>query len=142
MRSPIVSLQQLDSDLSVSNLWAAAKLCLQMGRLNQSLTIAYSAAQQDPTQQQLYKNHYVEVVKLGAEFAEEIGDYSRAAYYWEQLTQQLPQDASAWHGLGLAKANLQDYRGAEMALNKCLQLEPENQKARSHFIEIQQMLKG
>jgi tetratricopeptide (TPR) repeat protein len=142
MISPIIPIQKLDSTTPNSDLWIAAKVCLKLGKLNQSLTIAYAAVQKDPTQQQLYKKHYTESVQLGAEFAEEIGDYSRAAYYWEQLTQQLPQDANAWYGLGLAKANLQDYQGAEIALNRVLQLEPGNQKARAHLREINQLIRG
>ncbi|MFB2917919.1 tetratricopeptide repeat protein [Aerosakkonema funiforme] len=142
MISPLVSIQQLNSKSSISELWIVAKEYLKLGKLNQSLTIAYAAVQKDPSQQQLYKKHYIESVRLGAEFAEEIGDYSRSAYYWEQLTQQLPQDAGAWYGLGLAKANLQDYQGAEIALNRVLQLEPGNQKTRLHLREIQQLIRG
>ena len=142
MLSPTVSLQKLNASTPNSDIWNAAKLSLQIGKFNQSLMIAYSTVQKDPNQQQIYKKHYIEVMKLGAEFAEEIEDYHKAAYYWEQLTKQVPNDGNAWHGLGLAKANLQDYQGAMMALNKALQLEPTNQKIRSQLLDIKQMIAG
>lgn len=142
IQSPIISIQKLGSETAVAELWQIAKMCLKLGKINQSLQLAYSITQKDPSQQQLYRKHYLETVKLGAEFAEEIGDHPRAAYYWEQLTQQLPQDATAWYGLGIAKANLQDYRSAEMALNRSLHLAPGNQKARNYLTEIQQLIQG
>lgn len=111
-----------------------------MGKFNQSLTLAYRAAQQDPSQQQQYQIYYLETVRLAAEFAEEIDDYPRAAYYWEQVAQQQPQNGDAWYGLGLAKANLGDFNGAKGALSRCLQLQPGNERARSHLQEIQQSL--
>ncbi|MDY7012459.1 MAG: hypothetical protein SVX43_02460 [Cyanobacteriota bacterium] len=140
MQSPVIALQNINANSSVAELWTAAKVCLQMGRFNQSLTLAYRAVQQDPSQQQQYQIHYLETVRLAAEFAEEIEDYPRAAYYWEQVTQQQPQNADAWYGLGLAKANLQDYPGAQGALTRCVQLQPGNERARSHLQEIQQIL--
>ena len=81
-------------------------------------------------------------MRSGAEFSEEIGDHYRAAYYWEQVLQQQPQDANAWYGLGLAKANVQDFGGAQIALSRALQWEPNNSKIRSHLIEIEQFLQG
>lgn len=143
MISPLMLVQKLSADsATTAEIWDISKFCLQIGRLNQSLTIAYSVVQKDPDQQQLYRERYIESVRLGAEFAEEIGDYHRAAYYWEQLTKQLPQEITGWHGLGVAKANLQDYRGAEIALNRCLQLQPGNQQVRSHLAKIQQLLQS
>ncbi len=142
MLSPLFSLQQIEPNTPASQLWQAAKSCLKLGRINQSLTLAYSAAQKDPNQPQLYRNYYIEAVKLGAEFAEEIGDYQRASYYWEQLIQQVPQDGEAWYGLGIAKANLGDYGGAERALLRTLELVPGNQKARMQLREIQEIRKG
>lgn len=143
MRSPLVSIQKLNAaSTPTAEIWQTAKLCLKLGRLNQSLAVAYNVAQKDTSSQQIYREHYIEAVKLGAEFAEEIGDYGKAAYYWEQLTQHQPKDAVAWYGLGIAKANLEDYRGAQKALNQSLQLEPGNVKARNYLREIQQLLKG
>ncbi|MBW4630876.1 MAG: tetratricopeptide repeat protein [Iphinoe sp. HA4291-MV1] len=143
MNSPLIAIQKISKgSTQLAELWQASKLCLKLGRLNQSLTIAYSAAQKNPAQQQLYNQHYLESMRLGAEFAEEIGDNQRAAYYWEQLTQQLPQDSTAWHGLGIAKANLQDYPSAERALNRALQIEPGNQKVRMQLAEVRQRLGG
>lgn len=142
MRSPIVSIHELNAAAAPSDIWQTAKLCLKLGRLNQSLTLAYNAVQKDTSYQQNYRNYYIETVKLGAEFAEEIGDYRKAAYYWEQLTQYQPKDAVAWYALGIAKANLEDYRGAEKALDRSLQLEAGNVKARNYLREIQQILNG
>lgn len=142
MLSPTVSLQKISSNTSTSDIWNAAKLSLKLGRGQQSLMIAYSAVQQDPNQQQMYKNHYIQVMRLGAEFAEEIEDHHKAAYYWDQLTKQTPNDGNAWYGLGVAKANLQDYQGSIIALNQALNLQPANQKIRSMLIEVQQILAG
>lgn len=133
MRSPITT-----TDTTV---WQSGELSLKLGRITQFLQIAYTATQKDANQQ-LYRERYLQAIKLGAEFAEEIEDYSKAVYYWEQLTQQLPQSADVWYGLGIAKANLSDYRGAELALNRALQIEPNYQKARSHLAQIQQIIKG
>ncbi|MBZ8180736.1 tetratricopeptide repeat protein [Oscillatoria salina] len=140
MNSPIILLQEINEEISPTELWEAAKICLKIGKLNQSLTLAYKIVQEDSTQQENYQKHYLEAIELGAEFAEEIGDYPRAAYYWEQMTQHQPNDSNAWYGLGIAKANLRDYQGAERALNQCLQLQPGNSNARSHLLEIQQLL--
>jgi tetratricopeptide (TPR) repeat protein len=140
MLSPTVSLQKINPNTSAAEILNAAKLSLKLGRFHQSLMIAYSAVQQDPNQQQIYKNHYIQVMRLGAEFAEEIEDYHKAAYYWDNLTKQIPNDGDAWYGLGIAKANLQDYQGAIVALNQASKLQPGNQKIRSMLIEVQQIL--
>ncbi|MEA5578015.1 tetratricopeptide repeat protein [Anabaena sp. UHCC 0451] len=142
MLSPTVSLQKINPNTSATEILKSAKLSLKLGRFQQSLMIAYSAVQQDPNQQQMYKNHYIQVMRLGAEFAEEIEDHHKAAYYWEQLTKQIPNDSDAWYGLGIAKANLQDYQEAIIALNQALKLQPGNQKIRSMLIEIQQIMAG
>jgi Flp pilus assembly protein TadD len=137
MYSPLLELQRLQVNTSeISDFWQAAKLYLKLGKVNQSLAIAYSTVQKNAAQQQLYNQHYVESVRLGAEFAEEIGDNHRAAYYWELLTRHLPQNATAWHGLGIAKANLQDYQSAEIAFNRALQLEPGNEKVKIHLAQV------
>ncbi|MBK1990143.1 tetratricopeptide repeat protein [Sphaerospermopsis aphanizomenoides BCCUSP55] len=142
MLSPTVSLQKINSNTSAAEIWNAAKLNLKLGRVHQSLMIAYSAVQKDPNQQQMYNKYYIQVMRLGAEFSEEIEDHHKAAYYWEQFTKQIPNDGNAWYGLGIAKANLQDYQGAIIALNQAVKLQPENQKIRSMLIKIQQMLAG
>lgn len=139
MKSPIAILHTLLEPSSGSSAWETVDLCRQLGKFHQSLSLAYGLVQQDSSQQQRYHQHYVETMKLGAEFAEEIGDHHRAAHYWEQLVQQVPNHFHAWHGLGLAKANLQDFRGAEVALSRALQLEPNNLKVRSQLSEVQQM---
>lgn len=131
MRSPLLS-QTLD--------WNLAELYLSLGRFNQSLHIAYSLVKQDPSQSDRYLLHQQRVMRSGASFAEEVGDHNRAAYYWEQVTQQQPQDSSAWHGLGLAKANLNDFRGAQFALARSLQINPNNGKVRSQLLEIETLL--
>jgi Flp pilus assembly protein TadD len=139
MKSPIAILHNPHTLNSNPSAWETVKFCRQLGKFHQSLSLAYSLVQNDPSQQQRYHQHYVETMKLGAEFAEEIGDHHRAAHYWEQLTQQVPNHFHAWHGLGLAKANLQDYRGAEVAIARALQLEPTNSKVRGQLSEVQQM---
>lgn len=133
MRSPL---------LPPSPTWPIAELYLSLGRFNQSLHIAYNLVKLDPSQQSRYLNHQQRCMRSGAEFSEEIGDHYRAAYYWEQVLQQQPQDANAWYGLGLAKANVQDFGGAQIALSRALQWEPNNSKIRSHLIEIEQFLQG
>jgi Tfp pilus assembly protein PilF len=142
MKSPIAILHTPPELSSGSSAWVRVEFCRQLGKFHQSLSLAYSLVQNDSSQQQRYQQHYVESMKLGAEFAEEIGDHHRAAHYWEQLTQQMPNHFHAWHGLGLAKANLQDFRGAEVALSRALQLEPTHPKVRSQLSEVQQMRQG
>ncbi len=137
MQSPIKNLYGLEVNSTVGDRWQAASLCLKLGRLNQSLALAYSIVQQDVSQQQFYTEHSLKAIKLGAEFAEEVGDHAKAVFYWEQLTKQSPQSAEAWYGLGIAKANLQDYRGAEASLSQALRLEPQNQKVRQQLLTIQ-----
>jgi tetratricopeptide (TPR) repeat protein len=136
MQSPIALLTAPTQD--PTHLWQVSSLYLKLGRLNQSLALSYRIAQQDANQQHRYRQHHLETLRLGAEFAEEIGDYPRSVFYWEKLLQQVPQDADVLYSLGLAKANVQDYRGAAMVLNQVLRLQPENQKVRSHLLQIQQ----
>jgi Flp pilus assembly protein TadD len=125
---------------STSNPWSTVNLYLQLGRLNQSLQLAYGLAQQDTSQQQRYLNHQNNVIRQGAEFAEEIGDYSRAIHYWNQVLQCNPNQGDAWYGLGLARANLQDYSGAEAAMQEALQLAPGDPKIQSHLANLQSLL--
>jgi tetratricopeptide (TPR) repeat protein len=141
MKSPLLLLQTNDSQLSTSTIWQMAKLYLKLGQFNQALMLAYSLTQKDLSQQKNYQQFYSEAIKLGAEFAEEIEDFQRAAYYWEQLAKQNSQDADIWYGLGIAKANLQDYPGSINALNRCLQLNPDHPKAGSRLLEVQQLLR-
>jgi len=122
--------------LSIADQWLLSELYLQVGRLNQSLQVAYEIFQQDSLQQQRYFLHQQKVFRLGAEFAEEIGDYDSAAYYWSKVTQQQPNDAEAWYGLGIAQANQQHYQDAQQSLQRSLQLNPNDQKARSFLAEI------
>lgn len=108
--------------------WNTAHLYLSIGRLNQAMNFAYEVMQKDPTQQEAYLNFSLKAMRLGAEFGEEIEDHVKAAFYWEQISQRQPQNAEAWYGLGVAKANLQDFRGAEACLMRAVQLDPTNQK--------------
>ena len=124
------------NSLSIADQWLLSELYLQVGRLNQSLQIAYGIFQQDSSQQQRYFLHQQKVFHLGAEFAEEIGDYDRAAYYWSKITQQQPNNSEAWYGLGIAQANLQHFGQARKSLQKSLQLDPTNQKVRSRLDQI------
>lgn len=141
MRSPLISLQTNHSELSTATVWQTAQFYLKLGNFNQALTLAYALSQKEVSQQKNYQQFYTEVMKLGAEFAEEIEDFQRAVYYWEQLVKQNSQDADIWYGFGIAKANLQDYPGSINALNRCLQLKSDHPKARSRLLEIQQLIR-
>jgi Flp pilus assembly protein TadD len=128
MRSPL---------LDQSPSWNLAELYLNLGRFTQSLEVAYALVQRDGAQSDRYILHQWRTMRLGAEFSEEMGDTHRAAYYWEQVVQQEPQDAYAWYGLGLAKANLQDFYGAKVSLAQALSLEPRDLKIRTSLAEIE-----
>ena len=141
MKSPLILLPTDNNQLSTATVWQTAKFYLKLGYFNQALTLAYSLSQKDISQQKNYQQFYTEAIKLGAEFAEEIEDFQRAVYYWEQLAKQNSQDADIWYGLGIAKANLQDYPGSINALNRCLQLKPDHPKARSRLMEIQSLIR-
>jgi tetratricopeptide (TPR) repeat protein len=138
MQSPIAPCYANPNALSPSDRWSLAELYLQLGKLNQSLQLAYSILQQDPSQQQRYLIHQQKVHQLGAEFAEEIADYNRAAYYWHNVTQSQSHNADAWHGLGLAQANLQHYQEAKLALERSLQLNPNNEKVKQNLQQVLQ----
>jgi tetratricopeptide (TPR) repeat protein len=138
MRSPIITIHQIDiNTANVAELWQAAKLCLKLGRIDRSLNLAHLATQKDASQQQLYRNHYLEAMKLGAELAEEIGNHHQAEHYWQQIIKYLPNDIEAWYGLAIAIANLGKYPEAKQALDRVLQLNPQHQKARSMLTQIQ-----
>lgn len=143
MQSPLILAEESNKGIQpISQQWQTAQLYLQLGRLNQSLQFAYSLVQRDATQQQQYLQHQSQTIRIGAEFAEEIGDHARAVYYWEQLTRQTPQDSEAWYGLGIAKANLQDFQGAASDFQQVLRLSPGHQRARSYLQEVQECLRG
>jgi|GEM_PF-2044648 len=137
MKSPLTVIQNLDVSKISSQSWQVASLCLKVGRLNQSLSLAYDIVQKDPSQKSIYTKHCIIAIQLGAEFAEEIDDCGKAAFYWEQVTKQAPQNMAAWHGLAVAKANLGDFDGAELALGQALRIEPQNQKLRKLLSEVQ-----
>jgi tetratricopeptide (TPR) repeat protein len=122
--------------------WNTAYLYLSIGRLNQAMNLAYEVMQKDATQQEAYLNFSLKAMRLGAEFGEEIENHGKAAFYWEQITQRQPQNAEAWYGLGVAKANLQDLRGAEACLMRSLQIDPTNQKIRNMLQEVQKKLRN
>jgi cytochrome c-type biogenesis protein CcmH/NrfG len=133
MRSPL---------LDQSPSWNLAELYLNLGRFTQSLELAYALVQRDGTQSDRYIHHKRQTMRLGAEFSEEVGDMHSAAYYWEQVVQQEPQDTYAWYGLGLAKANLQDFYGAKVALSQALSLEPGDLKIRASLADVEKILHG
>jgi tetratricopeptide (TPR) repeat protein len=140
MRSPLMTLASDSENLTVDQLWEIAQFYLKVGKINQSLMLAYHIVQQDNQQQQNYQNHCLKALHLGAEIAEEIEDYQRSAYYWEQLTKQQPRNPVFWYGLGIAKANLRDYQGAKVSLNYCLQLQPNHPKARQQLNQISNLV--
>ena len=122
--------------------WNTAQLYLSIGRLNQALTLAYEVVQREPTQQEVYLNFCLKAMRLGAEFAEEIEDHGKAAFYWEQITQRQTQNVEAWYGLAVAKANLQDFLAADAFLRRALQLDPSNQKMRNMLQGVQVHLRN
>jgi tetratricopeptide (TPR) repeat protein len=137
MMSPLAPIHQLQIDTAnLAELWQSAKLCLKLGRIDRSLNLAYLATQKDPNQQQLYSNHYLEAMKLGAELAEEIGNHHQAEHYWQQLIKYQPNNTEACYGLAVAVANLGKYGEAKQALDRVLQLNPQHQKARSLLTQI------
>lgn len=141
IRSPLINLPKSDNQLTVNQLWETADFYLQIGRINQSILLAYEAVKQDNSQQQQrYHKHYLKSLQIGAEIAEEIEDYPRASFYWEQLTKQQPNHSQFWYGLGIAKANLGDYQGAKIAFNYCLQLQPNHPKVQAQIKQIESLL--
>lgn len=145
MLSPLVLADQVDiATTSSTKCWQLIQLYLKLGKFNQSAQAAYGLVQRDPGQLQAYNNHQLSILRLGAEFAEEIENFNQAAYYWEQITKQYPQDADAWYGLGLARANLgKDFLpGAESALIRALQLSPGNSRIQQNLVNIQSILRS
>jgi Flp pilus assembly protein TadD len=144
MLSPLVLADQVDIPTTPSTeCWKLIQLYLKLGRFNQSLQVAYALVQRDPGQLQAYNNHQLSLLRLGAEFAEEVENFHQAAYYWEQITKQQPQDADAWYGLGLARANLGSsyLPGAETALIQALKLNPNNPRIQQNLANIQSILR-
>lgn len=130
MNSALTAIEKLDTpNVSSDDVWNIAKTLLQVGRLDRSIELAYSLVQQDPSQRSKYNQHYLSVLQLGAEFAEEVSDFHRAAYYWEQLLQQQPQMVEAWYGLALAQANLGEISQAQRAIERCLQIDPRHSQS-------------
>jgi uncharacterized protein HemY len=145
MLSPLSTIDRVDITTAPTNeCWDSIQLALKLGRLSQSAQAAYTLVQRDPTQAQNYHQHQMTLFRLGAEFAEEVENYHHAAYYWEQITKQQPQDIDAWYGLGLARANLgNEYLpGAEIALIEALKLNPTKIKIRQNLTKVQSMLRG
>jgi tetratricopeptide (TPR) repeat protein len=138
MRSPLSLSYPADQAPDAG--WQLAELYLSLGKFSQSLQLVHHLVQRDPSQNDRYLSHQNRAMRSAAEFAEEVGDTRRAAYYWQQVTQQQPQDGIAWHGLGLAKANLEDFYGAQQALTRALQLNPDDQKVRSQLFDVERLL--
>lgn len=144
MLSPLALADRVDiTTTSATEYWKLIQLYLKLGRFNQSAQTAYALVQRDPGQLQAYNNHQLSILRLGAEFAEEIENFHQAIYYWEQITKQQPQDVDAWYGLGLAKANLgKDYLpGAESALIQAVKLSPGNLRIQQNLANIQSILR-
>lgn len=144
MPSPLLVANQVDiSSTSSTECWKLIQLYLKLGRFNQSSQAAYDLVQRDPGQLQAYNNHQLALLRLGAEFSEEVENFHQAAHFWEQITKQQPQDVDAWYGLGLARANLGNayLPGAEMALMQALKLNPNNQRIQQNLINIQSILR-
>jgi tetratricopeptide (TPR) repeat protein len=133
MQPTIIEIEQfLESDQPQKN-WQAIDMYIMLGHIDQALYAATQIVQLDNNQQQAFRAKYPEILRLGAEFAEEICDFSKAAYYWEQLVQQQPQISDAWYGLALAKANLGAIPEAQRAIDRSLQIDP-------RYLPAQQLL--
>jgi len=137
MQSPILLAFIDKPNATGEQLWQASILCLRLGYIPQSMTFAFEAVKKEPDWQARYNSYYLYALKLAAEFYEEIGNYTNTMFYWEQVTKQTPQNMEAWHGLAVAKANLGDFGGAELALGQALRIEPQNQKLRKLLSEVQ-----
>jgi tetratricopeptide (TPR) repeat protein len=124
MESVIAQIESLLSSGQFSDGWEAVDMYIKLGRIDHALYLSSYIVQQDDSQQYLLQAKYPEMVCLGAEFAEEIGDYSKAAYYWEQLLRRQPRMIEAWYGLALAKANVGEISQAQRALEQSLQIDP------------------
>jgi Flp pilus assembly protein TadD len=142
MSSPLLVSQQIET--SSTECWQLVKTYLKLGRFNQSLQLAYTLTQRDASQIPAYNNHQLTLLQLAAEFSEEIENFHQAAYYWEQITKQQPQNADAWYGLGIARANLgSDYLpSAEIALQQALNINPGNQRIQQNLANIQSILRS
>jgi Flp pilus assembly protein TadD len=126
--------------LSIDSQWQLASQLIQIGRLNQSVQLAYDIANRDPSQVSIYQRFQIDLLQYGAEFSEEIGDFSRAVYYWGQLTQQQSHNPVVWYGLGIAYANLSDFSNAAQALQRSLQINPNDPKVQNQLSNIQSLL--
>jgi len=129
MLSPLLMLEAKDGE-SAQDLWQAAELCLKLGRITQSMQFAHRAVQKDSSLGNAYNAFYLDTLKLSAELYEEVGNFNNAVFYWQQLTKSSPQNFEAWHGLGVALANLENYGEAVAVLQNALKLQPQNQKVR------------
>jgi tetratricopeptide (TPR) repeat protein len=124
MQPTIDRIEQLLASRQVEDAWQVVDIYIKLGHIDRALQTAAEIMQQDNSQQQVFLVRYPEIIRLGAEFAEEICDYPKAVYYWEQLLQQQPQIVEAWYGLALAKANLGEISDAKRAIDRSLQIDP------------------
>jgi tetratricopeptide (TPR) repeat protein len=125
MMEPVLDrIEQLLVSRQAGDAWQAVDIYIKLGHIDRALQTASEIVQQDSSQQQIFRTKYPEIIRLGAEFAEEICDYPKAVYYWEQLLQQQPQMVDAWYGLALAKANLGEISDAKRAIDRSLQIDP------------------
>ena len=58
------------------------------------------------------------LLRLGAYFAQESGDYQLAAARYRQIVEQKPDDWSSWNNLGNTLGSLEDYDGAIAAFER------------------------
>jgi tetratricopeptide (TPR) repeat protein len=125
MIQPVITkIEQLLFSRQAGYAWQAVDIYIKLGHIDRALQTASEIVQQDSSQKQVFRTKYPEIIRLGAEFTEEICDYPKAVYYWEQLLQQQPQMADAWYGLALAKANLGEILEAKKAIDRSLQIDP------------------
>jgi tetratricopeptide (TPR) repeat protein len=124
MQSEIDRIEQLLVSPQAGDAWQAVDIYIKLGHIDRALQTASEIVQRDSSQQQVFRTKYPEIIRLGAEFVEEICDYPKAVYYWEQFLQQQPHVADAWYGLALAQANLGEIQQAQRAIDRSLQIDP------------------
>lgn len=136
MEAPLATISKIDRFTDLEQLWTIAELFLKLGRSNQAVTLAYEISQKDSKYLNRYRLFCVRLSELAAELAEEIGDHAKAEFYWEQVTQQIPQEFEPWYGLAIACANQGAYQKALSALEKAIKINPRHQKARELYEKL------
>ncbi len=140
MNSPLLVINNIHSSTELEQVWNAAELLLKLGRINQAATLSYEISQKDPKYLNRYYLFCTHLSRLGAELAEEIGEHAKAEFYWEQITQKIPQEFDAWYGLAIARANQDAYQKALFALEKAIRINPKHHKSRELYEKFRKII--